>query len=85
MPDVPACGEDMREPTEERLRDWMAGLISASPYHGGHFLVSLALAADCAGAEEFTSMLPLLRHHFHLHPEYSYEEFMVARSCDRTA
>ena len=64
----------MTHPTEKRLRDWIDGLIASYPYKGSHFLVNLALTARDAGAEEFVSMLPLLRHHFALHPEYSYED-----------
>jgi len=71
-------------PTEERLWDWIAGLIAAYPYNGSHFLVSLALTADCVGAEDFTSMLPLLREQFNLHPEYSYDKFIATQSRDRT-
>ena len=75
----------MNQPTEERLRDWMAGVMCAYPYYGGAFLANLILAADSGGPEDFTNMLPLLRLYYHMHPEYSYEEMLAARSCGRIA
>jgi len=64
----------MTHPTEERLWDWIDGVIANRPHKPSRVLINLAIMARSADPEDFTNMLPLLRLYYHKHPEYSYKD-----------
>lgn len=63
----------MTNPTEERLWDWIDGVIAHRPYRAPKFTNELALFSYGVEPEHFANLLPLLRLYYRKHPEYSYQ------------
>lgn len=68
----------MTNPTEERLWDWIDGVLTMRPYRLDSFIEKLCILAVYADPEDFTNMLPLLRLYYYKYPVYSCKEWPLA-------